>query len=188
MTRNLFAALSVALLLLACSGGGQRTAAPDPEAPDRSAACAVCGMTVVDYPGPKAQLFLKGKSEPRHFCSTRDFFAYLLEGDSPRAHRIRALYVNDMGVTPWDRPNKTDPAWIPAREAFYVVGSDRRGAMGPTLASFAGRSAAEAFRADHGGEIRRFEDIDRALVADLPGGGSGEGHGADMPGSSAAHP
>ena len=162
-------AILVTLLALAACGGEDRAAAPaEPQPPDRSASCAVCGMTVVDYPGPKAQLFLKGEDGPKHFCSTRDFFAYLLEEDSPRAHRIRAMFVHDMGRTEWDHPHDGSGHWIPAREAFYVVGSHRRGAMGPTLAAFAERADAEAFAAEHGGEIQPFDAIDREMVVNMP--------------------
>ncbi|NIP82088.1 MAG: nitrous oxide reductase accessory protein NosL [Gemmatimonadetes bacterium] len=171
--KRLLPILFLLLLLPACAGEEEAAAPPSPQVPDRTASCAVCGMTVVDYPGPKAQLFLKGQSDPEHFCSTRDFFAYLLEEDSPQAHRIRAMYVHDMGRTDWNHPHEDEEHWVPAKEAFYVVGSDRSGAMGPTLASFAKRADADAFAEDHGGEIRRFSDIDRDLVADLPGGGSG---------------
>lgn len=161
-------ALAATLLLAACDGEQAGTAPAEPAEPDRTASCAVCGMTVVDYPGPKAQLFLKGETEPKHFCSTRDFFAYLQEEDSPRSHRIRAMFVHDMGRTDWDRPHAGDSHWIPAREAFYVVGSDRRGAMGPTFASFARQADAEAFAAEHGGTLKRFDDIDRELVVNMP--------------------
>jgi copper chaperone NosL len=163
----------LALLLTACSEERAGQAPPEPVKPDRTATCAVCGMTVVDYPGPKAQLFPKGQEGPDHFCSTRDFFAYLLEEDSPRAHRIRAMFVHDMGSTDWRHPHRGEAHWVAAREAYYVVGSDRRGAMGPTLASFAERADAEAFAEAHGGRILRFDAISRSLVADLPGGASG---------------
>lgn len=161
-------AVTLTLLLLAgCDGGEQATAPAEPQDPDRSASCEVCGMTVVDYPGPKAQIWLKGEDAPRHFCSTRDFFAYLLEPDSPRPHRIRAMYVHDMGQTEWEQPHAGKGHWVPAREAFYVAGSDRKGAMGPTLASFAERQAAEDFAAEHGGTIEGFDAIDRELMASL---------------------
>lgn len=161
--------LTLTLLVLAGCDGDQEAAAPaEPREPTRSASCEVCGMTVVDYPGPKAQIHLKGEEAPHHFCSTRDFFAYLLEEDSPRAHRIEAMYVHDMGRTDWERPHAEEGRWVPAREAFYVVGSDRRGAMGPTLAAFAEDQAAEAFAAEHGGTVKGFDGIDRELVVNLP--------------------
>lgn len=168
--------LLLSLFLLAGCTGGEEAATPvSPQEPDRSAACKVCGMTVVDYPGPKAQIFLKGEEKPAHFCSTRDFFGYILEEDSPQAHRIRAMYVQDMGVTDWEKPHEGETAWIPAKEALYVVGSDRGGAMGPTLASFASEKDAQAFADEHGGELMRFGEIDQELVVDLPGGGAGPG-------------
>ena len=169
MTRLLAPAL-VLLLLAGCSGGEEAKAPAEPQAPDRGASCEVCGMTVVDYPGPKGQIWLKGDNAPMHFCSTRDLFAYLLEPDSPQPHRIRAIYVHDMGQTDWAKPHAGTEHWVAAREAFYVVGSDRKGAMGPTLASFAERAAAASFRDQHGGRILRFPAIDRSLVVDLPTG------------------
>ena len=167
---RLLAPALVLLLLAACSGGEEAKAPAEPQDPDRSASCEVCGMTVVDYPGPKAQIWLQGEDAPLHFCSTRDFFAYLLEPDSPQPHRMRAMFVHDMGATDWEDPQPGSASWIPAKEAFYVVGSDRKGSMGPTLASFAERAAAASFRDQHGGRILRSPAINRSLVVDLPTG------------------
>jgi copper chaperone NosL len=61
-----------------------------------------------------------------------------------------------MGNTNWDDPQDN---WIDARSAWYVHGSSRRGAMGPTLASFAERTAAEKFAEEYGGTVLSFEQV-----------------------------
>ena len=52
-----------------------------------------------------------------------------------------------------------DTHLIDAREAFYVVGSNLNGAMGPTLASFANKTDATDFAAEHGGNVLAFVDV-----------------------------
>ena len=49
--------------------------------------------------------------------------------------------------------------WIDAHSAFFVAGSKARGAMGPTLASFAREEDARAFAAREGGHVLRFEQV-----------------------------
>jgi copper chaperone NosL len=72
-------------------------------------------------------------------------------------NRDYVLYVHDMAQTDWEQPD--DTSLIDAREAWFVVGSERSGAMGPTLASFADQSDAEAFAGEHGGEILAFSEV-----------------------------
>ena len=71
--------------------------------------------------------------------------------------RDHTLYVHDMAQSEWDSP--VDTALIDAREAFYVIGSERKGAMGPTLASFADSTVADGFAAEFGGHVKAFSDI-----------------------------
>ena len=48
---------------------------------------------------------------------------------------------------------------IPAKEAFYVIGSDMNGSMGPTLATFSAAVSAKAFVSKHGGRLLSFENL-----------------------------
>ncbi|WP_449284518.1 nitrous oxide reductase accessory protein NosL [Marinobacter sp. PE14] len=159
MNRNklnwLFAALA-AVTLTACSGNEEQTTAkPDPIHFESGDECHVCGMVIVGFPGPKGEAITEKDQHVRKFCSTRDMFAWTLQPEN--VNRDHTLYVHDMAQTEWESPN--DAALIDAREAFYVVGSSRKGAMGPTLASFASQSNAENFANENGGEVMAYSEI-----------------------------
>lgn len=137
--------------------------------------CFLCGMTISEYPGPKGQAFLSGHEAPAKFCSTTDMFAWLLQPEAGAV--VRDVFVHDMGATDWNRPS--DDHFIDARQAWYVVGHHLRGAMGATLASFATRTAAEEFAADHeGAYVLSFSavDLDTIFNLPLPPGIGGHGH------------
>jgi len=159
MNRNklawLLAALAV-LTLTACSGEKEQIAArPEPVRFESGDECHVCGMIIEGFPGPKGQAFTEKDQHVRKFCSTRDMFAWLLQPEN--VNRNHTLYVHDMAQTDWQNPN--DTALIDARDAYYVVGSDRKGAMGPTLASFATEDAAHGFMMEYGGEVLKYSEI-----------------------------
>lgn len=120
--------------------------------------CHVCGMAIQNFPGPKGQAIdgaSGGDGSVRKFCSTRDLFTWLLQPEN--VHRDYAVYVHNMAQTDWQHPD--DTMLIDAREAYYVIGSSRQGAMGPTLASFAERTDAESFASAHGGQVFAFGEI-----------------------------
>lgn len=146
--------------LVSCSAD-----APPPQSvePGSDMVCTLDGMSLADYPGPKAQIFF-GNEPPVFFCDTVEMFAMVLGPESQRD--IRAVYTQDMARADWQRPRGH---WIDARTAFYVMGSARTGSMGPTFASFAQRAEAEAFAAKHGGQVLAFSEITPAM-ADLRGG------------------
>ncbi len=125
--------------------------------------CHVCGMLITRFPGPKGEAWVTGAREPYKFCSTRDLFAWLLQPET--AAVVQQIYVHDMGATDWAHPE--DSAFVDARRAWYVAGSDARGAMGPTLASFARRDQAEAFARSHGGRVLGFAAIDLDVLEEL---------------------
>jgi len=125
--------------------------------------CHLCGMIITGFPGPKAQLYERGQQQSFKFCSTRDMFSYLL--DPEHQHAIQTMYVHDMTITPWDHPD--DQTFIDARKAWYVVGHNRKGAMGPTLASFSDKKVADAFAQEYGGKVYRFNDISQQLLQEM---------------------
>ncbi|MCG7198632.1 nitrous oxide reductase accessory protein NosL [Marinobacter pelagius] len=155
-TLNWLLAALAAVTLTACSGNEEQTTAkPDPVHFESGDECHVCGMVIANFPGPKGQAITEKEQQVRKFCSTRDMFAWMLQPEN--VNRDHTLYVHDMAQTEWQSPD--DTALIDAREAFFVVGSDRIGAMGPTLASFASEDAAQGFVMEHGGEILAYSDI-----------------------------
>lgn len=147
--------LALLAVLGACSQTPHKV---DPLEPGDDTACALDGMVLNDFAGPKAQIhYTEGK--PDFFCNLTELFDVVLSPESRRA--VAALFVQDMGKTDWDHPRAN---WIDARTAFYVVGSRKAGSMGPTFGSFANASDADAFAAKEGGKVLRFDQINAAMV------------------------
>lgn len=160
VVRSLLAlVLALPVLLGACDADRQDVASAGPQATPEGIECHLCGMVVTRFPGPRGQV-AAGATGTRHFCSTRDLFAWLLQPEN--AALARSAWVHDMAGNDWDAPadHFTD-----ARTAWYVWGHPRQGAMGHTLASFARKEDAEAFRTRWGGELYRYEDITLALIS-----------------------
>jgi copper chaperone NosL len=142
-------------LLGACSHTTQKLAAQEPTA---DTACALDGMVLKDYAGPKAQIhYTEGK--PDFFCDLTELFGVVLAPEHKRA--VAAIFVQDMGKTEWEHPQAN---WIDARTAVYVTGSRKRGSMGQTFASFSSMQDAEAFVKKEGGKIVRFEQVTLDMV------------------------
>jgi len=171
------AMLMFAAFLSGCSGEKETVAEkPAPVHIESSDECHVCGMAITRFPGPKGEVITEKEQAVHKFCSTRDMFSWVLQPEN--VNRSHTLYVHDMSQTEWDSPD--DTALIDARSAFYVVGSERQGAMGPTLASFSTESAAHGFMMEHGGEVLRYDAITlEHLNAEMPMGNMhGSMHGS----------
>jgi len=171
------AVLGVALSLLAgCSGGTDHSDA-QPVAIAPGDMCAVCGMYITHYPGPRGEAYLRGRAAPLKFGSTRDFFAYITQPDV--RNRLGAVYVQDTARIDWAHPSNAAGTFTDARQAYYVAWQPVAGAMGPTLASFAHSADARSFIAAHGGQLLRFDQVTPELISML---------GYRCPGDNAAEP
>ncbi|WP_096787569.1 nitrous oxide reductase accessory protein NosL [Rhodobacter sp. CZR27] len=151
--------LLAVLLLSACR---EEAVLPDPVALTPEAVGHYCQMNLLEHPGPKAQVHLKGIEAPLFFSQVRDAIAY--QRMPEQAAEIAAVYVNDVGTAPsWDRAGQA--GWVAAEAAFYVVGSDRSGGMGaPEFVPFADRSEADRFAAKHGGRVAELASVGDAEV------------------------
>ena len=119
-----------------------------------------CRMIVVDHKGPKGQIHLKGRS-PVFFSSVRDTIAFTMLPEESK--QVRAIFVNDMSNTPWDRPGPD--TWMRAEQALYVIGSSKRGGMGAAESvPFRTRAAADSFAKKFGGRVVPFDKIPRAYI------------------------
>ncbi|MBY4674983.1 nitrous oxide reductase accessory protein NosL [Marinobacterium arenosum] len=148
--------LSLAALLSGCNEqSAEQQTVQRAMAIESGEECHLCGMLIGNFPGPKGQLYERGHQGSKKFCSTRDLFAYLL--DPEHTHNVQSVFVHDMAVTPWDHPD--DETFIDGRQAWYVLGSSRKGAMGPTLASFKHKTDAEAFASQYGGKLASFSEV-----------------------------
>lgn len=161
--RDILAAMgAVSLLVLTgCGGEGQR-AECSPVALTDEHDCALCGMTITNFPGPKGWACLRDGSRAA-FCSTSDLFSWAWQPES--GPQIDGLRVHDLSLTEWDAPS--DEVWMEAKDAWYVVGHDRRGAMGPPPAPFSEQADAEHFSREHGGDLYRYEELDMELMQRL---------------------
>ena len=151
----LLMALCASLLLTACEED-QVASVPQPQELTREAIGHYCNMIVLDHQGPKGQVFVEGSEQPIWFTSVRDTIAFTMLPDEPK--NLAAVYVTDVGKANWDAPEPG--TWIEARQAWYVVGSDRVGGMGaPEAVPFGEQAKAESFAAQHGGHVVAFADI-----------------------------
>lgn len=140
------------------AGCGKETVQLAAVEPGSDTACALDGMVLKDYPGPKAQIHYK-EGRPEFFCDLLEMFATVL---APEQKRLRAgLYVQDMGKTDWDKP---EGQWIDATRALYVVASGKKGSMGPTFGSFSRQEDAQAFAVKEGGKVLKFDQITLDMV------------------------
>ena len=122
--------------------------------------CHLCGMLIINFAGPKAELFRKGVTKAegnsvKKFCSTRDMFSFYLDPENNR--NVTTILVHDMSKAPWNAAN--DSYFIDARQAWSVVGANKIGAMGKTLASFSAKNDADAFAIAFGGKVIDFNAV-----------------------------
>ncbi|HEY7576111.1 MAG TPA: nitrous oxide reductase accessory protein NosL [Acetobacteraceae bacterium] len=160
MTRLL--AFLLPLLLCACWDDAPDAAAPAPQEITEASIGQFCGMALNEHPGPKGQIFVRDEKKPFWFASVRDTVAFTLLPEMPK--NIAAIYVSDMArAHDWERPEPG--TWIEARQAVYVIGSNRRSGMDTDEAvPFGDPAAAERFAAAHGGRVVRFGEIPQSYV------------------------
>lgn len=156
--RTAIAATLSVLALAACKD--DRADLPDPVEMTAEAVGYYCQMELLDHEGPKGQIHLDGIPAPVFFSQVRDALAYLHMPE--QNHAVTASYVQDMaGAESWSSPGD----WIAVDKAVFVLGSDRMGGMGaPEFVPFSTESAARTFIAQHGGTLRRFDQITAADV------------------------
>ena len=143
------------VLLAACSQAIKQAGAQEPSA---DTACALDGMVLNDFPGPKAQVqYIEGA--PDFYCDLSELFAVVLAPEHKRG--VAGLFVQDMGKADWAHPQGH---WIAANSALYVVGSRKAGSMGPALASFSNALEAAAFAKTEGGKIVPFDQITTGML------------------------
>ncbi|NRG18199.1 nitrous oxide reductase accessory protein NosL [Rhizobiales bacterium] len=145
-----------AVLLTACNEV-EVAERPDPVTLTVEAAGHYCQMTVLDHDGPKAQIHLAGNPNPVWFTQVRDAVAFTRMPEEPKDWT--AVYVNDMGrAESWANPGIDN--WVEAREAFFVIGSTKRGGMGAKeTIPFRVEEEAFEFAAEFGGAVVKLDDI-----------------------------
>jgi nitrous oxide reductase accessory protein NosL len=148
----LVAVAATAIIAGAAVAGGE--AVPGPK--ER---CPVCGMSVAGYPNWIATAVFQDGSQV-FFDGPKDLFNYFFDLS---AYGRRAEEIADLFVTEYYTTER-----LPAREVFFVAGSDVLGPMGQELVPVKGREAAESFFLDHRGDrILSFDGVDFTEVPAL---------------------
>lgn len=146
-------ALAIALVLASVAACQNDSSLPPPHEITDTTVSVLDGMSLKDYPGPKAQMiYADGQTD--FFCDTLGLFSVYLRPQQDR--KVRAMYVQDMGAANWAHPIGH---WIDAKRATYVVGASKPGAMGQTFASFGNPADAVRFAKTEGGKLYRFDQI-----------------------------
>ena len=170
MNQTLVPRYILPLILMAALVACGKTAAPvAPQEITAGTSCSLDGMTLADFPGPKAQIHY-AMGEPDYFCDTVEMFSIYLKPEQKK--RITGIFTQDMGKSDWESPKGN---WVDAKQAFYVLGSKKMGSMGPTLAAFSIEQDANKFAKEFGGKVLGFDQVTLDMV-DLSGGAAHDQH------------
>jgi copper chaperone NosL len=159
-TLALIIALSIAVTsLMSCSDkSAQQQVIHQAVAMESGDECHLCGMLITRFGGPKGEVFRKELDDKVFkFCSTRDMFSYYLDPENKR--NVAQMLVHDMSKMPWGSDSIDDKYFIDAKNAWFVAGSEKMGAMGQTLASFSQQKDAQAFAKEFGGKVVSFKEV-----------------------------
>ncbi|WP_281951277.1 nitrous oxide reductase accessory protein NosL [Nitrosophilus kaiyonis] len=125
----------------------------------KDAKCPVCGMYVYKYPRWAAEIILKD-GKKLYFDGAKDLFKFLLH---PSKYGYKNIKIKNILVNDYYHQ-----VAIPAKKAYYVIGSDVKGPMGEELIPFRYKKDAKTFKKDHRGKnILKFEDINDEVLKEL---------------------
>jgi len=161
MKRRILLGIFSTLILTGCNQEKNNTISLSPVQFDKHDRCHLCGMVIAHYEGPKAEIFIKNVDEPIKFCSVRDAFTFALQPENQR--RLKAFFVHGMDSASWDKP--FDAPLLPAKDLFFVYGSQQAGVMGVEPIPFKTKEAAESFIKSQGGRVVTYSQIDLKLLA-----------------------
>ena len=132
-----------------------------PLLPGEKERCPVCGMLVSPHRDWISQV-RHDDGTTVFFAGCKDLFKYLLTLDKFAPTKDRKN-VASVFVT-----NYYDGEVIPARSAFFVIGSNVMGPMGSELVAHRSVEAAEDFMEDHDGwRILRFDEVTETVLREM---------------------
>ncbi len=162
MTREIRTAVRISLfLLLAWMAVGGALGEGTEVTIKKTDRCPVCGMFVYKYPKWVARIVMK-HGEYYFYDGAKDMFKHIFDmakyTPGKSAQDISSIFVTDY----------YEVELIPAKTAYYVIGSDVLGPMGHELLPFKDEPSAREFMEDHEGKkILRFQDITPAIIDSL---------------------
>ena len=132
--------------------------AAESPAPGKDARCPVCGMFVAGYTNWVCSAVFTDGSQA-FFDGPKDMFRFFFDVPKFR-HGSTAADIAGLYVTEYYSVQLT-----PAKDVFFVSGSDVLGPMGKELVPIAGLDKARGFMRDHGGvKLMRFDGKDLVEV------------------------
>jgi thiamine biosynthesis lipoprotein len=146
-------------LVFGCGQGVDDQEAAAPQVLTGAEVCALDGMILRDYDGPKAQILWRD-GRRTFYCEAREAFAERL--DRVRSKRILEFYVQDFADRPWA---SYAGHWVRAEDAVFVIESEKHGAMGSSFVSFLDPVDADNFSAKYGGRQFRLDEITPEVYA-----------------------
>jgi copper chaperone NosL len=148
---GLFLVAAALVMMMAIPAIADTVDLPDGAKLDLSVPCPVCNMKVgAGKLGPAAIVFKDGKVVG--FDGSGDFFRYLLD---PKKYGFDPANIKKVFVTRYGTKN-----FIDAKQAFFVMGSDMKGTMGPEAVAFAKKEDAQKFSSEHHGKkVAAFSEV-----------------------------
>lgn len=120
--------------------------------------CACDSMIILDYNGPKAQIIWKDKSRS-YYCEVREIFYEI--NNKTKNKMINKIFVQDFSNLQW---GSYIDKWIEAENAYYVIDSNKDGAMGVTYVPFSNIESAKNFIKEYEGLLLNFNQIDTNVL------------------------
>jgi copper chaperone NosL len=149
--RLMFITAVAVLVLPAALWAAEPVQLPDGSKLDLGSTCPVCSMKLEGSPlGFAVLVFKDGKVVG--FDGPGDMFRYFLE---PAKHGFDPANVTNMYVSEYGTRK-----FIDGKTAFFAIGADISGPMGPEVAPFAAKESAEKFNADRQGKrVGPYTDV-----------------------------
>ncbi|WP_255152017.1 nitrous oxide reductase accessory protein NosL [Halorarius halobius] len=163
-----------------CSGLTDDGGTPAAVAVGSDWGCDQCGMVISQHPGPNGEVFFEsnspeGHDNPARFDALKSCLFPYLRAREREGWTAAAVYVTDYSAVDYEIRDAGDPtisshtdaaSFADARELWYVVESDLRGAMGRDFVPFSSKADAESAAAEYGGRVVAYDDIGPALLGD----------------------
>jgi copper chaperone NosL len=93
-------------LAFALGGCDKQPTAVTPHELTTGDSCSLDGMSLLDFPGPKAQIHY-ASGEPDLFCDTAEMFSIYLQPEQQK--RVTGIFTQDMAKTSWEEPRNN---WV----------------------------------------------------------------------------
>lgn len=159
--KNIVNVVFILLMVFLIGGCKQKNKAVSaPQKLTRSTTCARDGMILMDHAGPKAQIVWKNGTHT-FYCEAREAFGSWF--NPIEKERITELYVQDMGQVSW---GAYEDRWIKSKDAYFVIDSEKQGAMGLSYVSFSDRDDAISFQKQFSGKVVVLDGITQDVYDD----------------------